>query len=652
VNTYGLNTKVHTSGLNSKVHISWSQSWHAHLLLTMLCVAQVYDRLQPVGVCLSYQKSIDVLDALGKVTANCKLVNTINDKKLIRFVGDNVNYTVKITNQHQSDEGKTKVMHHAFASAILINDFNFTGLSIIKPQQDFRQMTVQDLLLNKADYTSMQQSNIIMIAHVAAKFFPSLDFVLDVIPSELPAKHRNQLTKKTQVIPLETLQKNEMYYDDVVDILDNYEKVLSSAFQEAGLALDEDTLIQIGGDQLTRERFSGAKRLRGGTADDAGRFRHLSPITFEMFHLLMNFLECFMKFLYNADSSQQMGTMKAEIDRIMRTTFEEDVKKGYDADKDFVISFVDAYIVEMVRNFFGMTDIHGPFGKHVPPDFNTHDEKKTWVYDTFGKLVDDLNSRKHYTDSDSSNVVVDGQIGITVQLADGTVISVPVINSHKPKKEPIDYVKNYAHLVIELGLVYKELVELCHIPDRDRMIRLLKQCMVIFKAKSNNSKYAVECHRFLVQQLCVLSEKEAHETAYSMFVNTKGSHCSHIPADLQMEYLVKLIKKHIKHMFSNKTAANITKRTRSLACIQAISQNYDEDTEVKKRAKKHKKSSHFDDELVMVDDLRQCNPFQSQPGRCHRSFPRISSTILDYLDINHFHAWIQFRTAVHATELG
>ena len=43
--------------------------------------------------------------------------------------------------------------------------------------------------------------------------------------------------------------------------------------------------------------------------------------------------------------------MKSSISRIHRTNFDEDVNKAYDADKEFVISYTDAHIVELVLTF-------------------------------------------------------------------------------------------------------------------------------------------------------------------------------------------------------------------------------------------------------------------------------------------------------------
>jgi hypothetical protein len=151
-----------------------------------------------------------------------------------------------------------------------------------------------------------------------------------------------------------------------------------------------DIKIHIGGDQLTRERFSGAKSLRAGANDPKEQLKHLHPITFEMFHLHMKFLMVFCKCLYSEKSGDEVGTMKSAIDRIMRNNVDPDVRKAYDPDKDFVISFVDAYIIEMICHYFGMeTNLSTPT-QNIPDNIEEmdNDKKMQWVLEKFGDIVD------------------------------------------------------------------------------------------------------------------------------------------------------------------------------------------------------------------------------------------------------------------------
>jgi hypothetical protein len=57
--------------------------------------------------------------------------------------------------------------------------------------------------------------------------------------------------------------------------------------------------------------------LSAGVNDPKEQLKHFHPITFEMFHLHMNFLMVFFKFLYSEKSGDEVGTMKSAIDRII-----------------------------------------------------------------------------------------------------------------------------------------------------------------------------------------------------------------------------------------------------------------------------------------------------------------------------------------------
>ncbi|CAG2227693.1 unnamed protein product [Mytilus edulis] len=97
----------------------------------------------------------------------------------------------------------------------------------------------------------------------------------------------------------------------------------------------------------------------------------------------------------------------------MRTQVNSDVKNAYDADKDFALSFIEAYIVELVTEIFGLDDHLSQPTKNIPPEFTTKEEKKQWTVavDTFGKMVDEFVWPKHKPKNPvvDKSVVVDGQ---------------------------------------------------------------------------------------------------------------------------------------------------------------------------------------------------------------------------------------------------
>lgn len=249
----------------------------------------------------------------------------------------------------------------------------------------------------------------------------------------------------------------------------------------------------------------------------------------------------------------------------------------------------------------------------------------------------------------------------SILSADGTFFGVNLPDGRKltitiPKKNTVsvkpDGVQNYAKRVLELGLLFKDMLDATKIPERNRHISLLKLIMLLFKSHRNLSKYAYEILRFLVHQMCILSKKAAEEEFYGLFVNTNG-HCdSHIPADRRMEYLVKKIKTHIKHMYSNKTETNIKLRSSAIANIADVGERYDDVTNVITRTQRHADRSAQGDELILLESLRMVHPFQPTPGRCHTCFPDIAVSSVNNLDVQHYHEWINTRKYKFAVEMG
>ena len=229
---------------------------------------------------------------------------------------------------------------------------------------------------------------------------------------------------------------------------------------------------------------------------------------------------------------------------------------------------------------------------------------------------------------------------MTLALPDGQAVSLhltqPEVVIAPPKP---DKVKDYARLVLELGTQFFLLLRICKTASWDKMLPLLKVLLLTLKANNEQAKYALELLRFLVIQYSLLSEKDAAQMFDQLFVNTKGLADSHVPCDLVMEWQVRDQKKHLKHMFSNKTEANILARSTALGGLEKIGKNYDDVIGVRARAKRHNKLSALCDERLLIEDLRGLRPFRHNPGRAHRQFPQVKPTITDLFNGAKFHQW-------------
>ena len=282
-----------------------------------------------------------------------QVIDAIKCGKRVRLVGDNLNMTVGVRDERFDRHGK---MLHYFGSAILIHDFTFPSASHITPQKEYQSLKATDLLPSSNDFNLILEDYVFMAMHVAVKHIPYFTFLENELPSYILDENSEQLKKKTTVIPLSVMPKNEQRYGDVVDILRHYESLMTTVHKKAGVDYN-NIKIHIGGDQLTRERFSSAKLLLIGAPTASDRFEHLSPISSEFFHLAMKMLNVTFKRLYNTNSGRQTGTMKAEQVRIQRNTVNPDVNAHYTADRDFFLSFTDSYIVASILHYFEMDDV-------------------------------------------------------------------------------------------------------------------------------------------------------------------------------------------------------------------------------------------------------------------------------------------------------
>ena len=354
-------------------------------IMYFLYCFQVYDRLQKQGLCLTYEGSLYFLGVIGG-KFNETMIDLIKEKKRFRIVGDNINWYEGV---HDQRKDHTSHMVHAFGSAILVQNVDFSSVTDVYPQRNFTETPIQEFIPSTDDYKLYKHDYTVLMSRVVCNFLPYFQLFEDIIPSKLSQPVSEKLCLKTKVVPMPVLMKNEQKAQDVVDILAFYQTLISESCVAAGKDID-GFLVHVGGDQLTRERFSQAKCVRAHEDTPEDRFENLSPITFELFHMHMNFLQMAYSILFNASSAQDSGTLKALQNRISRTNVGENINAHYDADKDFFISVVDMHIVECFMEFFGLDDVNSVPTKNIPPEFESEDAKKTWYFGTVGKLIDEF----------------------------------------------------------------------------------------------------------------------------------------------------------------------------------------------------------------------------------------------------------------------
>ena len=225
-------------------------------------------------------------------------------------------------------------------------------------------------------------------------------------------------------------------------------------------------------------------------------------------------------------------------------------------------------------------------------------------------------------------------------LPNGMRITIPAQMREEVVAPPApDKVKAYGHLVLELGTQFHYLLELMKAPSRERLLPIFKMLLTTMKANNTQAKYPLEILRLLIQQYSLFPLDEACQLLNQCFVNTHGKPNSFVPCDQVMEWNVRDCKRHVKHMFSNKNEANISVRSAALGSMEQIALNYDKSASVIDRHRGNKHTSSLEDEVRMIEDLRELRPFEHTPNRQHRNFIHVEDSIMRHFDGHRFNVW-------------
>ena len=174
----------------------------------------MYDRLQTVGVCLSYDRTIDVTNIIGG-HFNDQIVDIVKKRKRFRLVGDNINWSVGVHDQRRDHRSR---MFHAFGSTVLVQNVSFDHLCDVTPQMHCSVAPVQLFIPSLDEINAIKEEYVKIVTKVAARHIPLFQAFTECLPKQLSKPVSEKLKEKTKVVPVPVLFKNEQYLQDVVQI--------------------------------------------------------------------------------------------------------------------------------------------------------------------------------------------------------------------------------------------------------------------------------------------------------------------------------------------------------------------------------------------------------------------------------------------------
>lgn len=233
----------------------------------------MFDRLSPLGVTTSYSTLTNLLEIIGSDCLNC-IVCEVKTGHVYRLIGDNVNFQVgkKFKRSTEND----KQFFHWFGSLAITQGNKFEHLSD-SSQGNVRDLTNDAFIPTEDDKSLKKKCYANHLSKIAIEFFPAFKKLKHSVKNIIAPEYPEVVRYKNKTLVLPVLPLNEQSYSDVVQILDNYGEIVDQIKDMSGVEIKS---VQIGGDQLTWERFSGAKGLRVGCLRSKDRFENLYPITF------------------------------------------------------------------------------------------------------------------------------------------------------------------------------------------------------------------------------------------------------------------------------------------------------------------------------------------------------------------------------------
>ena len=180
---------------------------------------------------LSSTSKINILDECkeqNKETA----ARCIQKCPLCFLVGDNCD--IRIQTNHQASDHQVQDCHY-FAILLIFSRManELVQLSNVPPHIIPENIEVSSVLLTDLEKRQLLSSYKVLFGRLMVKKFKAFQWMDRILPKHIPHQHTDVMARKSTIIPMRILLKNEAKYEDCVMILDETEDILQEHFEAA-----------------------------------------------------------------------------------------------------------------------------------------------------------------------------------------------------------------------------------------------------------------------------------------------------------------------------------------------------------------------------------------------------------------------------------
>ena len=155
-------------------------------------------------------------------------------------------------------------------------------LSHIGHVSNVSDVTPDMILPTAEDITAVKSNLVVLVSRVLTQYLSGLAPFSKAIAKHITHKYTAEMSKKSEVVVMDVLMKNETVHADMIDIMKTMLGYLGEDY-------DDSRSVVSGGDLLTCERQQGAQKhmMCGNTPKE--RLEVLKPVT-EDWHSVVNLL--------------------------------------------------------------------------------------------------------------------------------------------------------------------------------------------------------------------------------------------------------------------------------------------------------------------------------------------------------------------------
>lgn len=202
-----------------------------------------------------------------------------------------------------------------------------------------------------------------------------------------------------------------------------------------------------------------------------------------------------------------------------------------------------------------------------------------------------------------------------------------------------DGVHTYACEILSLGLLYLEFRDAIKEGDGDRVMRVWKYLLLLFKA-SKRTNYSIEALTLLSLYYVILPHGLAEQLKWSRFVNVHGTVGHNVSCDLHMEHLNRETKTSIKSLGANKSKKAIIRTGKAIGVLSDSLAKFDKDNNIDPDSGTHAAASAKKDLMKIVKQLCTSRVFEIAPGRKHKSFRTLKTNLIRTIKEDELKEWI------------